>query len=277
MKKTFLILSIGLFFGSAAWAESKCFLAKEHNSVIKQQGDCEIQHSPCSTFKIAISLMGYDKGILQDETHPELAFKKGYPDDIDRWKEPHNPRLWMKNSCVWYSQVLTRKLGMNEFKNHVKNFHYGNQDLSGDKGKNNGLTNSWLSSSLEISPKEQITFLQKLIDNKFPVSHKAHEMTRNIIFVEELPHGWKLYGKTGSGVLLSADRTQKLDIMHGWFVGWIQKNGRSIVFANHITDDQKQDTYTGPRAKAETKEKLVNLIDELENDSRVKGVTNPNF
>lgn len=35
---------------------------------------------------------------------------------------------------------------------------------------------------------------------------------------------------------------KKLDIKNGWFVGWIQKNGRTIVFANHIIDDKKQDT-----------------------------------
>ncbi|ASX27927.1 hypothetical protein BA173_03570 [Rickettsia sp. MEAM1 (Bemisia tabaci)] len=52
-------------------------------------------------------------------------------------------------------------------------FSYGNQDTSGDKGKNNGLTNAWLSSSLEISPEEQIAFLQKLAADQLPVSLKA--------------------------------------------------------------------------------------------------------
>ena len=82
--------------------------------------------------------------------------------------------------------------------------------------------------------------------------------------MEELPHGWKLYGKTGSGSLLNSDRTTKLDIKHGWFVGWIQKNGRTIMFVNHITDDKKQDTYAGLRAKADAKEKLLELITKLE-------------
>ncbi len=46
------------------------------------------------------------------------------------------------------------------------------------KGKNNGLTNAWLSSSLEISPEEQIAFLQKLAADQLPVSLKAQEMTK---------------------------------------------------------------------------------------------------
>ena len=166
----------------------------------------------------------------------------------------------MKNSCVWYSQVLTRKLGMQKFQSYITKFNYGNMDLSGDKGKNNGLTNAWLSSSLEISSIEQIAFLGKLLNNTLPVSRNTHEMTKNILFVEELPGGWKLYGKTGSGVLLSPDRTRKLKIQHGWFIGWIEKDGRVIAFSNHISDDKKQNTFAGQRAKADVKERLVKLL-----------------
>ena len=260
MKKTILFLSIGLFLSAPAFAGTKCFLAKENNKIIKQEGDCESRHSPCSTFKIAISLIGFNEEILIDETHPEWPFKEGYVDYRDNWKQPHNPSLWMKNSCVWYSQVLTQKLGMSKFKEYITKFNYGNQDISGDKGKNNGLTNSWLSSSLEISPEEQAVFLQKLLDNKLPVSLKSHEMTKNILFVEDLPSGWKLYGKTGSGSVLNHDKTQKLDRKIGWFIGWIQKDSRTIVFTNYIEDDDKQDTYAGPRAKAAAIDKLIQIV-----------------
>ena len=83
------------------------------------------------------------------------------------------------------------------------------------KVKNNGLTHSWLSSSLALSPSEQIQFLQKIINKKLPVSQKAFSMTKDILYIQELAGGWKLYGKTGNGLQL----TKK----HGWFVGWIEK------------------------------------------------------
>jgi beta-lactamase class D len=170
----------------------------------------------------------------------------------------------MKNSCVWYSQVLTPQLGMKKFQDYVKEFNYGNQDISGDKGQNNGLTNAWLSSSLEISPEEQVVFLEKLLSNKLPVSAHAQTMTRNIVYVEDLSHGWKLYGKTGSGYLLNADRTQKLEIKHGWFIGWIEKNNKKIVFVNHIVDNRKEAEHAGPRAKQQAKEKMIKIIDQIE-------------
>ena len=36
--------------------------------------------SPCSTFKMALSLMGYDAGILKDENTPVWDFQEGYDD-----------------------------------------------------------------------------------------------------------------------------------------------------------------------------------------------------
>ncbi len=194
--------------------------------------------------------MGYDDGFLEDTLTPKLPFKKGYTDWLDRWKQSHTPKLWLQNSCVWYSQIITQNLGQKKFKNYVQKLAYGNQDVSGDIGKDNGLTNCWLSSSLEISPYEQITFLKKLLNNEHPVNFKAHEMTRKIMFVQALKNGWHLYGKTGNGALLAQDKIAKLDRQVGWFVGWIEKGPRKIVFAHLIVDDEKQDTYASLRAKS---------------------------
>ncbi|MCB1181770.1 MAG: class D beta-lactamase [Chlamydiia bacterium] len=263
MKRTILLLSIGLLLNVPLLAEKQSFLAKEKNRIIRQEGDCQSRHAPCSTFKIPISLMGYNEELLIDETHPELPFQEGYVDYIENWKQPHHPALWLKHSCVWFSQVLTQQIGMKKFREYVAKFDYGNMDVSGDKGQNNGLTRAWLSSSLEISPEEQVAFLQKLLDNKLPVSLKSHEMTRAILFVEDLPNDWKLYGKTGSGSLLDHDRTQKLDIQMGWFVGWIQNGQHTIVFAQYLEDEEKCNTYASLRAKAYAKQKLMHLIEAL--------------
>jgi beta-lactamase class D len=260
MKRIILFLNIGLLFSTCAPAEGTCFLAQEGDQVIGSEGECKSRHALCSTFKIAISLMGYNEGLLTDETHPELLFKEGYPDYIDNWKKPHNPKLWMQNSCVWYSQVLTPQLGRDKFDDYLRGFNYGNQDTSGDIGKDNGLTHSWLSSSLEISPEEQIIFLRNLLDNKLPVSPHSHEMTRNLLFIEELAEGWKLYGKTGSGSLLNEDKTQKLNRQIGWFIGWIQNSHRTIIFTYYIEDEDKQPTYASIRAKAAARKELRLLI-----------------
>jgi beta-lactamase class D len=258
MKFLFLIAYFSLSL--QAFEGKKCFAIKENNQVLAQDGDCEKRHSPCSTFKIAISLMGYNEEILIDDVTPELPFQEGYTDFLEIWKQPQNPISWMKNSCVWYSQVITAKIGLEKFKDYVAKFAYGNQDISGDKNKDNGITNSWLSSSLQISVFEQIAFLEKLLDGTLPVSQKAQELTRKILFVEELANGWKLYGKTGSGCLLNADGSKNPDRKIGWFVGWIENRNRKIVFAHYIEDDTPVDSFGGPRSKEMAKEKLFQLI-----------------
>ncbi len=264
MKKSTFILSLFLFFSTQVFAKTGCFIVKEKDHILMQKGNCSKRNAPCSTFKIAISLMGFDSGLLMDEKHPVWKYREEYepllPIVLDVWKKPQNPSTWIKNSCLWYSQMITQKLGHQKFKQYLKNFNYGNQDISGDLGKNNGLTHAWLSSSLKISAKEQIAFLEKLIESRLPVSQKAQMFTRNILFIEELSHGWKLYGKTGSGAALRKDGSRDKEKQIGWFIGWLQKDQRRIVFAHYIQDDHKIDAWAGARAKEMAKEKLINLI-----------------
>jgi beta-lactamase class D len=217
-----------------------------------------------STFKILLSLIGFDSGILVDEMNPVWPFKEGYVDWRDSWKQDQTPKSWMKGSCVWYSQVLTKKLGIKKFQDYVIKFDYGNIDLSGDKGQNNGLTNSWLSSSLEISSLEQVAFLEKMLAGKLPIKPHAIALTKNILFVEELKNGWKCYGKTGMGNLLNTNRVKNSDLYHGWFVGWIEKGNRKIIFSNHMEDDKKQEIGASLRAKADGKERLTKIIDQVD-------------
>ena len=262
MKKVILLLCSIMLSANLAFADS-CFIAKENSKVLKTEGDCDKRYAPMSTFKIPLSLMGFDSGILVDEMHPVWPFKEGYVDWREVWKQDQTPKSWMKESCVWYSQVLTTKLGMKKFQAYVTKFDYGNKNLSGDKEQNNGLTNAWLSSSLKISAIEQIAFLQKMLAGKLPIKPHAIAMTKNILFVEELKNGWKFYGKTGMGSLLNADGTKNPDLYHGWFIGWIEKGDRRIIFSNHIEDDKKEEIGASQRAKADAKEKMTKIIDQI--------------
>ena len=178
MKKTKVIIYIlSIFIILTTYviknAYADCFILADRKKFIINEGECKTRYTPASTFKIAISVMGYNEGILIDENNPKVKFKEGYVDWLDNWKQTYYPNLWIKNSCVWYSQFITKKLGFKKFKNYVNKLNYGNGNVSGDKGKSNGLTNAWLSSSLKISPIEQLKFLEKLISNKLPVSKQS--------------------------------------------------------------------------------------------------------
>lgn len=218
------------------------------NVVITELGpSINKQMSPCSTFKIPLSLMGYDAEVLKDEIYPTWDFQEGYDDWLASWRAPQSPLSWMKYSCVWYSKVLSLELGLEKIQNYLSSIEYGNQDVSGGLTDPGLLNPFWINSSLEISPKEQVDFLQKMIQGLLPISSKAIRMTRAILFKEELSEGWKLFGKTGwSGSDITKDGKT---LEHSWFVGWIEKDQNFYPFAYLIRDNKINLDQRIPRVK----------------------------
>ena len=230
--------------------------------MLVQEGDCETPVTPASTFKIPLALMGFDSGFLKDEHTPLLPFREGYPDWIKAWRTDTDPAAWMKKSVVWYSQQITQALGKERFKKYVVALNYGNQDVSGDPGKNNGLERSWIGSSLKISPLEQVAFLRKLVRHELPVSPAAFDMTAAITVQPPLPGGWRLHGKTGSALLRKPDGSQDRDRAYGWFVGWAARGDRTIVFARLIQTEKRQAIGSGLVARDAFLKELPGLLPE---------------
>ncbi len=183
---------------------------------------CSERFVACSTFKIPLALMAFDKGLLKDENSSMKWNGKKHA--IDDWNHDQTAASWMKHSVVWFSQQLTPQLGMKAVKDFLRKFDYGNQDMSG------GLTTAWLTSgskpSLKISAKEQVRFLERLWSDELSVSKKAMELTRKVTYLETSPRGSVLHGKTGS--------TLPTDTQMGWFVGHVSNPsaiGHEYVFA----------------------------------------------
>jgi beta-lactamase class D len=61
--------------------------------------------------------------------------------------------------------------------------------VSGNPGKQDGLTLAWINSSLKISPLEQVGFLEKVVRRQLPVTAHAYEMTSRITAIGALPNG----------------------------------------------------------------------------------------
>jgi beta-lactamase class D len=212
-----------------------------------------------STFKVALAVMGYDSGILADEHMPALDYKQEY-DAPDFARKRTDPTIWLKDSIVWYSQQLTRKLGRAAFADYVRKFGYGNHDVEGIPGGEDGLTHAWLMSSLKISPDEQADFIRRLRLHKLPVSSKAYDMTDRIM-PTFAAGGWTVHGKTGSGYLRNArgdvDRTRPL----AWFVGWAEKDGREIVFARLRIGVKKSNGLPSLLLRSDFLKELPNLVE----------------
>ncbi|WP_436269742.1 class D beta-lactamase [Pseudoduganella sp. LjRoot289] len=227
------------------------------------EGQCDERVTPASTFNIAVALMGYDSAILADEHTPVLPFKPGYPAYYPSWRAATDPSSWIKNSVIWYAQQVTARLGARRFAGYVRDFGYGNRDLSGDAGKDNGLSYSWISSSLKISPVEQVAFLRKVVNRELALSAKAYDMTTRIMLPETLANGWEVHGKTGTASpVLPNGRDDKLN-QYGWYVGWAQKGQRKLVFARLVLDRKQEAAAGGLRAKEAFLRELPARLDAL--------------
>jgi beta-lactamase class D len=221
--------------------------------ILHRSGPCAVRYSPCSTFKIPLALMGYDTGILKDAHHPAWDYDPAvHQASRAEEKRRTDPTSWELNSVIWYSREITKRLGAARFKACVDRIGYGNRDVSGNPGKQDGLTNAWLGSSLTISPDEQALFLRRMLARKL-LSARACTRTEAILPVFEGSGGWRVQGKTGSGSVTdpgsAGDRKRTL----GWFVGWADKGvgkaKRRIVFARCLTRYDAPDQPGGMMAR----------------------------
>jgi bla regulator protein BlaR1 len=202
---------------------------------LAHEGHCDERITPASTFKIALSLMGFDSGVLVDEHHPVLPWRKGYVDWRPSWRAPTDPARWMRESVIWYSQQTVRQLGPVRWQAYVDRFDYGNRDVSGQRGAD-GLSMAWVNGSLRISPDEEAAFLRKVVNRELGLAPRAYEMTARILRQPVAPRGWTLYGKTGSGAPTLPNGDTDDDHPYGWFVGWATKGTERIVFVRMAQD-----------------------------------------
>ena len=252
MKPLLTIFAL-LAFSVPAQSATLCTLIADVGTghmLVEQGADCDTPTTPASTFKVPLSIMGLDAGLLADAHNPALPFKEGYADwGGEEWRQTTDPTRWMDLSVVWYSQVIARSLGAEQLARYAQSFNYGNADFSGDPGADNGLERAWISSSLKLTPREQLAFMIRLSNGQLPVSRQAMQTTLAIMQRRTTPDGWQMVGKTGSAFPRKANGT--LDRAHGWgwYVGQAQRDGQTLVFVRLTQDDGGETGTAGLRTR----------------------------
>lgn len=173
--------------------------------------------TPASTFKVCNSLIGIETRIIEDQNF--VIKWDSVPRQNPKWNKDTDLKEALKNSTVWYYQELATRVGADTMHYWLNKLEYGNADISG------GLTTFWLTGGLRITPNQQIDFLTKLVRNNLPLSQRTMDIVKDMMVLEETPD-YTLSGKTGWGTQHSQDI--------GWFVGFVESNGRTYVFANCI-------------------------------------------
>lgn len=194
--------------------------------------------SPCSTFKIPHSIFALDAGVLKDDK--EVLKWDGVTRDREALNRDHDLRGAISVSVVWYYQELARRLGMEREQKYLDSISYGNRDTSA------GLTEFWLNTSLAISAREQVAFLDRFRRSDLPFSQRSMDIVKDCLIVRNEP-GLVYRGKTGSG----RGNGSTPDI--GWWVGWVERDGRAYVFAANVSGHD----MWGPRVRELTEQVLI--------------------
>lgn len=218
----------------------------EHN-----KSRCEKRFSPYSTFKIAASMMAFEKGVFKDEN--QIIKWDGIKRDRAELNKDQTPLTFMSESVKWVTEWIMPQIGNKQIQVFLDKFEYGNKDFSG------GLKNAWVSSSLKISADEQIHFLSNFWNEKLGLTQHTTELTKKVMFIKKFGETAELYGKTGTGCLKGNDCMSKPGKMIGWFVGFLKSGNNNYVFAANAADLKNQEDPAGPRTRRATIETLKQL------------------
>lgn len=178
--------------------------------------------SPNSTYKIYDALFGLEEGIITPDDSVIPWDKQLYP--FEAWNADQTLESAMHSSVNWYFQAIDEQLGKALISDYIQKIGYGNENMSGD------LSAYWMSSSLKISPIEQVELLTKLYNNSFGFAPENIQAVKDSICLFTSENG-AFYAKTGTGNVDGED-------VNGWFVGYIEAAHNTWFFAANIGADK---------------------------------------
>lgn len=173
-------------------------------------------YSPASTFKIMNSLIGLETGAVKSVD--DIFYKyDGSKVFLESWKKDASLRYAISVSQVPAYKELARRIGLEEMQENIIRLNYGNKNI----GKK--VDTFWLEGPLKITTIQQTEILAQLAQKKLPYSKENQEA---VIDITKLDSGknWVLHGKTGWA-------TSNLNPSIGWFVGWVEQDGKIYSFA----------------------------------------------
>lgn len=226
-------LLLALLFLAQLGGYDGCFIAYDTSSrklqVINPERT-ERLYSPCSTFKIPNSLILLQEGAVTEKTIlPWDGVKRRY----DAWNKDQTLRSAIAASALWAYQKWAEKVPLETYTRYLKELDYGNADVTATQS-----APFWQTSSLLVSAQQQLAFLQRLEAGALPFDDKVQQYVRDIIVLKQ-GDGWILRGKTGSGVTADGKR------MLGWFVGYVTRGSRALIFAANLEGENTPETQPG--------------------------------
>jgi beta-lactamase class D len=181
------------------------------------------QMSPASTFKVPNTLIALDRGVV---TSKESVFTwDGTDRGVPQWNRDQTLESALRVSCVWCYQQIARQVGADVYEQALAALDYGNQDIG------ETVDQFWLNGDLQISAREQIDFLRRMLRYDLPYSRAHVDLVKDIMLVES----------TGSYALHAKSGWTGASLAVGWYIGFVTTAEGTWIFAMNMRLDNAED------------------------------------
>lgn len=188
----------------------------------------DVRHPPFSSFKIPNLLIALETGVAHSLDHERVWDPQRRPPEAywpDDWRENQTLETAFRRSVPWYFQDIAKEIGGARYRDALTRFGYGNVAVP------DGDDSFWLGGPLEISPREQVAFIERLLLGQLDLRPATIDAIRAVSVLSETA-GYVLHGKTGSGPVVPG---QFDGAFEGWLVGWVEKpDGNTVAFALYV-------------------------------------------
>lgn len=220
-------------------------------SYVLEGSEPDRRRTPWSSFKIPNLVIALEHGAAESlETAlpwdpSERPAADYWPQD---WRQDQTLRTAFIRSSAWAFQDLAVEIGTEAYQQILPDWGYGDAEVAVGSDK------FWLDHTLEISPREQIIFLERLLQGELGVSEASLAALDEVSLAGQREDG-ELHGKTGAGPVDLGDQNGRYE---GWYVGYLVREDRApIVFALHA----EASSFSGIRTfRREMAERLLSEV-----------------
>lgn len=183
---------------------------------------------PASTFKITNSIIGLECGAIESDS---TIFRwNGEKRQFKSWEQDLMLKKAFHFSCVPCYQEVAKKIGVKRMNAYIRKFNYGHIKVD-----SSNIDNFWLEGAARISQMEQIDFLKRFYNSQLPITERTEKIMKNMMVITKNDQ-YKLSGKSG----LSNPNQH----YNGWFVGYIELESNTYLFATNIEPAKEFDFDT---------------------------------
>jgi beta-lactamase class D len=234
-------LSVAAFerAGFAQESAHTCIVIREARSGTVWRSDptlCATRLSPASTFKIPHALVALETGVVGPDTVEKWDGTR-HP-DLPKWDRDHSVTSAMRPSVLWFFQRMAPRVGAARMHHWLEQMRYGNARTDGD------VTMYWVNGTLQISPEEQVSFLQQFYADRLPIGREWQGLVRGALdqppgMIENSRGVSRLEGTWPAGATWNAKtgRAGYAGRSVSWLVGELSVDRDAYVFAAAVWRD----------------------------------------